>query len=147
MRTIESELHSSPQWTPPKKDHGGQDLPEYFALNICDSFISSIWISHQHSNERIFEGAGEISNKIKEITEKLKNSHKFEYNNTSIFMVMKIMLDRAYQKIGIQNGENDPQKAINTGFKIVKQRFTKDMTTEKALDVARDFVNSWDWRE
>jgi len=57
------------------------------------------------------------------------------------------MRDAAYLRIGKEQGIEDPEEAMTAGYCALKEQFYAEMSTEEALQLARNIVLSWDWEQ
>jgi hypothetical protein len=54
-------------------------------------------------------------------------------------------LDKASDFLDFAAKSDIPEKAAILGYEIIAQRFSPDMSSEEALQVAREIVAGWGW--
>lgn len=133
-------------WQPPSRNYGDENIPELFAMMFLDENLAMMLQENRDPGIPIYAGADENAANRNQITERMQNDGAYFYpQGGSIFMDYKIMRDAACQELGEATGKTDQYDAIVAGNKILKSRFNHHMTTDEALQTARDIVESWKW--
>jgi len=133
-------------WHPPAKNLGGENIPALYAQFFVDEIVAMIFVKTRNFNLPIAKGINKLTQKNEDIEKRLKKSNLYFYEpNGSVFMDYKIMRNEAYEKIGKEMGEKDPEKASILGYNELKKQFNLNMSTDDALQLARNIVANWDW--
>jgi hypothetical protein len=133
-------------WYPPKQNHGGENIPRLFALILLDEIVARICAQARNFDLPIAQEIDAALLEKDNVLQRLKQEGAYTYfPNRSIFDDYKRMLCLACIKIGSEMGVEDPRTASEEGFDEYKRQFYPDMPTEKALDLARNIVTTWDW--
>jgi len=136
-----------PDWHPPRKDHGGENIPEYFALLLLDAVMGTTIRNTRNFTLPILAGADGISAELDNIRERLIQQQAYFYDTAgnSIYRDYKIMRDEACRKIGRGLDIEDPENALNWGYTKLMSMFDFQMSTTEALELARSIVASGGW--
>lgn len=136
-----------PDWHPPSKDLGGENIPEYFALLLVDAVMGTAIKTTHNFTLPILIGADGILVDLENIKTRLIQQHIYHYDTAgnSIYGDYKIMRNEACRKIGRDLDIKDPEDALNCGYTTLMSIFDFQMSTEEALELARSIVASWCW--
>lgn len=139
-------LEINPNWQPPSKDHGGENIPDLFARMLLNEIVG-IMYAKLRKDLPIENGIDEILDEMKSVNNRLREKGEYFYDpEGSIFMDYKIMREQAYRTIGNEAGKEDTEEAIIYGNKEVKSKFSPEMPVGEALYIAREIVDQW-WTE
>jgi len=133
-------------WRPPSREHGGENIPELYAQMLLNEVVAMMFVETRDFNLPIAQGIEAVTAAKNQTSQRLETKGRYFYKpDGSVFMDYKIMCDEAYRRIGQQSGEKDLEKASVLGYQLMKAQFSLDMSTEEALQVARNIINSWNW--
>lgn len=134
-------------WRPPSQRHGGENIPELYAQMLVDKVVDMMFARTRNFELPIAQGMDALSSEEKQACERLKQRGQYFYQpDGSIFMDYKIMRGEAYRKIGQTMGEKDPEKASVLGHQVISEQFRPEMSTEEAIQLARNIIANWDWK-
>ncbi len=139
----------SPEWRPPSKEYGGQDIPRYFALMFLNETIAMICAKAKRFDFPVVAALDVFSAEADRIGEELRAQNLYFYDTEgqrdgSVFMDYKLLRNLAYAKVGEEHGANEEHR-VEVGVRALKSQITADMTTEQAFEIAQKIVNTWDW--
>lgn len=159
-------------WKPPKKDHCGFDMVDYFARLLLNQTQASILrdeirgvltgaeFDKLMQEVPILREAKEFTAEEDRISESLRQKNCYFYpQGGSVFSDYKLMRERAYLRAGGYSNPNltyeeyariintDPavQTAFRQGVNAIEGMFDKNMTTEVAFQLAKQIVSQFWW--
>lgn len=134
-------------WHPPVQNHGGEDIPEFYARILVGEVIAMMYAKKRNLDFPIAAGLDAMREEEKGTTARLKGSGQYYHGpDGSIFTDYKILRDESYTRIGNSLGEEDSEKASVRGFNAIKEQFHENMSIEDALQVARSIIAGWNWQ-
>jgi len=133
-------------WGPPEKTHGGEEITEFYAMMLVDQIVSMMCMKFGSFDLPIAAEMDNLTKLLQSVEERLKQTGQYFYQpEGSIFMDYKILRGEAYKKIGNDIGIDDPKQANIVGYQALREQFSQDMTTDEALELAKNIVAQWDW--
>ena len=135
-------------WHPPAQELGGENIPALFAIMLLGDIVGTICRKTKNFSHPITQGMDELEEKEETVFTRLKQSgHFFYQGNGSLFSDFKILRAEANRKTGVAMGVENPNEARVAGFSAVMMKFSPDMPTSEALELAMRIVASWDWEQ
>ena len=137
-------------------------MPEFFAQMLAEEMITTVIVEKFRESggkaniNDLFEttpiarGVEGVAEQKEKTSSRLKSDGLFSHpepKSGSIFRDYKIMRDQAFIRVGQRNGQEDPEKAFYLGAEIILRGFCPEMTTDEALEKAREFVLEWGWQQ
>ena len=128
-------------WKPPLKNHGGEDIPRLFVIQLLDFSSCQLLLPFyrkgnlDYSNYPITQGLKILVDEAKEVSKRLREKGLFFYDEGSIYYDFKIMWEPGVRELREQ------------GKWTYADLFNINMTTEEAFELAQEIVDGWAWEE
>lgn len=151
MSILDEVYRDYPDWTPPPREFGGENIEGYYAMMLLETVVAMMAAKYrifEYSQIPIAAGFPMISEAMDSVEERLReNLHYYNGPDENLFTDFKKLRGMAERKIGHDMGIADPFEAEIAGSIAIDRKFRPGMTTEAALDIARAIVSEWDWWE
>ena len=130
---------------PLEPNRQGPNLSEYYAQLFVEEVVSIFYARTRRLDYPITQGIEQIvANRVSSVEELKEANTYFLPEGGSVFMDYKTRRDKAFEEAGAALGVEDSEAAISAGSRALRDRFTPDMTTAEALQLARDITSTWD---
>lgn len=137
-----------PEWTPPPREFGGEDIERLFACYLVEEAVASMNAGRRIEDSPIASGMDDLVQENAEMVNRLReNQHFFDVEDSNLFVDYKMMSNEAFRAIGRSEGALGELPQIIAGRNYIMRSFYPEMSTGEALEVALEIVSFWNWWE